>query len=45
MGFDKRDLSFVIHYQAPGSIINYYQQVGRAGRGIDMAYGILLSGH
>ncbi|MBA1432101.1 MAG: RecQ family ATP-dependent DNA helicase [Epsilonproteobacteria bacterium] len=45
MGFDKSDLGFVIHYQAPGSIISYYQQVGRAGRGIDEAYGILLSGH
>ncbi len=45
MGFDKPDLGFVVHYQAPGSIISYYQQVGRAGRAIDNAYGILLSGH
>ncbi len=44
MGYDKPDLGFVFHYQAPGSIIAYYQQVGRAGRGIDYAYGILLSG-
>ncbi|WP_461641118.1 RecQ family ATP-dependent DNA helicase [Labilibaculum euxinus] len=45
MGYDKPDLGFVIHYQAPGSIIDYYQQVGRAGRAIKTAYGILLSGH
>ena len=44
MGFDKPDLAFVVHYQVPGSVVAYYQQVGRAGRALDSAYGILLSG-
>ncbi|MDE0135557.1 MAG: RecQ family ATP-dependent DNA helicase [Acidimicrobiaceae bacterium] len=44
MGFDKPDLTFVIHYQSTGSAIAYYQQVGRAGRGVRESWGILLRG-
>ena len=44
MGYDKPDLAFVVHYQTPGSVVAYYQQVGRAGRALDAAYGVLLSG-
>ena len=44
MGYDKPDLGFVVHYQAPGSVIAYYQQVGRAGRGVERAEVVLLRG-
>lgn len=42
MGFDKPDLAFVVHLGSPSSPIAYYQQVGRAGRGIDAATATLL---
>src|SRR3954468_92702 len=44
MGYDKPDLGFVVHYQAPGSAIAYYQQVGRAGRALAEAHAVLLRG-
>jgi len=45
MGFDKPDLGFVVHLGAPQSPIAYYQQVGRAGRGVERADVLLLPGH
>ncbi len=44
MGYDKGDISFIIHFQTPPSIVAYYQQIGRAGRNIDRAYTFLMNG-
>lgn len=44
MGYDKEDISFVFHYYTPKSVIEHYQQIGRAGRGIDQALCVLLYG-
>ncbi|MFI7297687.1 RecQ family ATP-dependent DNA helicase [Streptomyces sp. NPDC050121] len=44
MGYDKPDLGFVVHLGSPSSPIAYYQQVGRAGRGVAHADVLLLPG-
>jgi len=44
MGYDNPHIEFVIHYQTPGSPIAYYQQVGRAGRAVDRAFGVAMIG-
>jgi ATP-dependent DNA helicase RecQ len=42
MGYDKPDLAFCLHVGSPASPVDYYQQVGRAGRALDTAVVALL---
>ncbi len=44
MGYDKGDISFVIHFQSPSNIVTWYQQIGRAGRSLQDAYVFLMTG-
>ncbi|WP_370324713.1 ATP-dependent DNA helicase RecQ [Euzebya sp.] len=44
MGFDKSDLSFVVHHGLPSSPVAYYQAIGRAGRGVPRADVVALPG-
>lgn len=44
MGYNKPDLGWVIHFQRPPNLIRYYQEIGRAGRGLDEAFAVMLSG-
>ena len=48
MGIDNSEIAFVVHYHKPANFVDYYQQIGRAGRSeqkIKDAYAIMLCGN
>ena len=48
MGIDNKEISFVVHFHKPANFVDYYQQIGRAGRNAEViknAYAITLIGN
>jgi ATP-dependent DNA helicase RecQ len=47
MGIDNDEIGFVVHYHKPANFVDYYQQIGRAGRNpakVKQAYAVMLVG-
>jgi ATP-dependent DNA helicase RecQ len=45
MGINKRNVRYVLHYDPPQDLAEYYQQIGRAGRDGQLAYAVLFASH